>query len=430
MKVVQNIQNKCRGIVLVTTLATVLVLGIIVASYLTLSNQVSKSVARSQAWNQTIPVLESGIEEALTQLYYAGTNSWLLTSNSWTYGLDGLYHKKRVFADGTFFNVSIQPASNPVIVSTGYVALASASSATVTNYLSRRVKVIAQKVAATPGGLNAKGSINFTGGGFLDSFDSSDPSYSSNGLYVPSLHKDNGQALTDSGAAGAINTGTGKIYGSATTGPGGTVLGTVGNIGWDASSSGVESGHSANNANVQFNDVAAPFVYGTGATPTLGTYLTTNFTYVVGSGNYNMPTLSIQGGQMMAVTGNAVLYVNGTLTVGGSGYIYIAPGASLTMYVNGDSTISGTGVVNGSQNAAQCTIFGMPGCTTFTYSGSSGYIGTVYAPDAAFTYSGSASASGSFTASTILLSGGAGVHYDEALANAGKGWVVMSWNEF
>ena len=430
MRIAKLKRGDCRGIVLVTTLATVLVLGIIVASYLTLSNQVSKSVARSQAWNQTIPVLESGIEEALTQLHYAGTDSFLLTSNSWTYGLDGLYHKKRVFADGTFFNVSIQPASNPVIVSTGYVALASASSATVTNYLSRQVKVIAQKVAATPGGLNAKGSISFTGGGWLDSFDSSDPNYNSNGLYVVSKRKDNGRALTDSGAAGAVNTGTGKIYGSATTGPGGTVLGTVGTISWDAANSTVEPGYSANNANVQFNDVAPPFVYGAGVTPLNGVYNTTNFLYYLGTGNYELPSLTVPGGQKMVVAGNAVLYVDGAANVTGSGYIYIAPNASLTMYINGTGTFSGSAIVNGTQDAAQCTVYGLPGCTTFTISGSGTYIGTIYAPDAAFTYSGSANASGSFTGNTILISGGAAVHYDEALANAGKGWVVMSWNEF
>jgi hypothetical protein len=65
-----------------------------------------------------------------------------------------------------------------------------------------------------------------------------------------------------------------------------------------------------------------------------------------------------------------------------------------------------------------------------TVSGSAAFIGTVYAPEAAFTFSGASGASGSFTGNTVAISGGASVHYDEGLSNAGQGYVVMSWNEF
>ena len=90
-----------RGIVLPVTLGVILILAIILASYNSLVNNRNSAVVRSQEWNQAMPVLEGGIEEALTQLHYAGTNSALLTSNYWTYGLDGLYHKTRTNADGT-----------------------------------------------------------------------------------------------------------------------------------------------------------------------------------------------------------------------------------------------------------------------------------------------------------------------------------------
>ncbi len=434
MKITLSKQSRRRGIVLVTTLATVLVIAIIIASYLTLSTQVSNSVSRSQAWNQTIPVLESGIEEALTQLYYAGTNSLLLVGNNWTYGLDGAYHKTRVFSDGTFFNVSILPSTNPIIMSTGYVAVAKNSSATVTNYVSRRVKVVTTRQGVTPGGLNAKGSINLVGTTLVDSYDSSDPNYSSNGMYVASKHKDNGLALTDSSAAGAISLGNGVIYGSVVTGPTGTVStgpnGAVGDSTFIASSSGVESGHDSPDANVQFNDVAAPFPYGTGVTPLGGTVLGTNYTAYMSTGNYNMSSLSLSGQQSMAVIGNAVLYVNGSVSLGGQSFIYIAPGASLTLYVNGNADIGGNGIVNGTGLPSQCTLYGMPGCTTFSIHGNGSFSGSVDAPDAAFSFVGNADAFGSFTGSSISMSGGASVHYDEALVNNSKNYVVISWNEF
>ena len=51
-------------------------------------------------------------------------------------------------------------------------------------------------------------------------------------------------------------------------------------------------------------------------------------------------------------------------------------------------------------------------------------------PYAAFTFSSSAGAYGSFTASTISVSGTAAVHIDEALgASPSNGYVATSWNE-
>ena len=426
--------QKERGVALAVTLATVFILGIIIASYLSLANQVSSSVDRSQSWNQAIPVLESGIEEALTQLHIAGTNSLLLTSNNWTYGLDGAYHKTRAFSDGSYFNVSILPSSNPVIISTGYVAVMYRSSSSTTNYVSRRVKVVAAKQANSPGGLNAKGAISFNGNPYFDSYDSSDPNYSSNGMYVASRHKDDAGAQTDSNASGAISVGNGKIYGYAATGPTGSVVtgpnGAVGDSSFDSGNSGVEAGHSANNANIQFNDVSAPFPFNQGATPLSGMVLGTNYTSYLNTGNYSMSSLSLSGPQSMAVIGNAVLYVSGSVSVSGQAFIYIAPGASLTLYVNGSASIGGNGIVNATGLPSQCTLYGMAGCTSFSVSGNGAFAGTVYAPDAALSYSGNGDAFGSFTGATISLSGNGAIHYDESLSKNGNNYVAISWNEF
>jgi len=354
--------------------------------------------------------------------------------NNWTYGLDGAYHKSRVFSDGTFFNVSIQPSSNPIIMSTGYVAVMKNSSSTVTNYVNRRVKVVTTKQANTPGGLNAKTTVSLVGTTLVDSYDSSDPSFSSNGLYVASQHKDNALALTDSSAVGAINVGNGKIYGSVITGPTGTVTtgpgGSVGDLSYVASSSGIETGHDLNNANVQFNDVTAPFPYSKGIQPTGGTVLGTNYSSYMTSGAYSMPSLSLSGSQTMAVIGNAVLYVNGSVSLSGGATIYIAPGASLTMYLNGNASFGGGGIVNATGLPNNCTINGMPGCTSLSIHGGASFAGTVYAPEADVSYVGNTDAYGSFSGKSITLSGGASFHYDEALANAGKYYVVISWNEF
>jgi hypothetical protein len=156
MKTTPAPKLKMRGIVLPLALCIVVILSIIIVAFCSLTNNRNAAVERSQCWNQAIPVLESGIEEALTQIHYSGMNSSLLTSNGWTYGADGLYHKSRTLSDGSYYNVSIQPVTAPVILSTGYVPVLTISSGNTTNYVSRRVKAIAQNTpAAGPGGVTA-----------------------------------------------------------------------------------------------------------------------------------------------------------------------------------------------------------------------------------------------------------------------------------
>jgi hypothetical protein len=131
--------------------------------------------------------------------------------------------------------------------------------------ISRKVRVETrlEKSGGGKGGINSKGKITFSGGGSLDSFDSSDPQYSTNGQYDPLKRKSNGIALSNSSALDAIHVDTAHVYGSVTTGPGGTVTvnsGAVGDATWNASHSGIEDGRQTSDANVQFDDVAAPFV--------------------------------------------------------------------------------------------------------------------------------------------------------------------------
>ena len=413
------------GSLLLVTITTIAIIAIALTSYLALVSNQNRSVARAAAWNQAIPVLEGGIEEALTQIHYCGSSG--LATNNWTLGADGLYHKTRAFKDGSYYSVSIQPANPPIIVSTGYVVVPF-SGTSPTQYVSRRVRVTTRNPIA--GGINAKGDITMSGNGLIDSYDSTDPNHSNpNGTYNPATREANTTVLTDGGNISAT-----RIYGYATTGPTGTVSGTVGDTNW---TSGLEPGHVANNANVQFNDVPNPFTYGTGLPPNTGIlglgvlYGLTNYNYQIGNGNYNMPSLSMSSSDKFLVTGNpSVLYISGSVNISGQAYIYIAPGASLKMYVGGpgNSSFSGGGLVNGTGPATNMYVYGLTNCTGMQFSGSSVFDGVVYAPDAAFQYSGSSDFSGSLTAASVTISGNGNFHYDQSIG--GNTHVVVSWNEF
>jgi len=446
--------TKSQGSVLMLTLLTAWVIGIALVSYLTLVANQNRTTYRSLTWNSCVPVMEAGVEEALSQIYYNDIAE--LGNNQWTYS-DGLYHKTSYLGDdGSKYHVTIQPVDPPVIVSTGYypapgntgmpaggqtafgAILGTFTGQSAPALVSRTLRVTTRRLQAGDGGIQAKGRINLSGPCWLDSFDSTNPKESTNGRYDPAKRTANGLALSNSTEPDAVHIGTGHVYGRVTSGPGpltgleATVTctsGAVGDTSWNNGNFGIQDGSASNDANVQFNDVAEPFSWGSGLNPVAGPGGDgTNYNWVVNPGNNQLSSVSVTSGKKMIVTGDATLYVNGNFNTSGTGYVYVAPGASLKLYITGTGSVSGTGIINGSGYAKNFSVFGLPTCTAFSYSGSSAFIGTVYAPSADFSFSGSAGAFGSFTANTLKISGGAHVAYDKSLNAKGR-YVANSWNE-
>jgi hypothetical protein len=478
-------KTKNKGSVLLVTLCTAWVIGIALVSYLTLVANQNRTTYHSQSWAACIPVLEAGIEEALTQLNYnngEGVNN--ATAHGWTLA-NGLYSKSQAMplADGSYFQVTINPntagtPATPIITAKGYVPapgntgtpmggetaygmiLGTVSGQSTPAMISRTVKVgtSLQTSGGGKGGINTQGSIAISGG-LIDSFDSSDPQYSTNGLYTAAKRKDNGVALSNSTNSAAIAVGTGRIYGSVVTGPGpGTVTvgssGAVGDIAWNASPLTGLSGtnriqttpvnHRTSDANVQFDAVTAPFLYGSQSYTQKNKLIgSTTYSHVLDaaySSKFNEPTITVSNGAnpMLVTGGEVTLYVNGDFKQSGSGFVYIAPGASLRLYVNGVFSNSGGGVVNGSGLAKNLSVYGMSPTSVigksegkWPFSGGSSFIGTVYAPNNAFIFTGGQQAFGSFSGNSMSMSGGGtAVHYDESLGGGNNPqYIASSWNE-
>src|SRR2546429_9721795 len=112
-------QPKNQGGALTLTLLTTLVIGMTLASYLTLVSSQNTSTMRSMAWNSAIPVLEAGVEEALTQIHYHGITN--LSANAWDPLPNLVYSKKRYIGNNSYFEVTIKAVEPPTIISTGYV---------------------------------------------------------------------------------------------------------------------------------------------------------------------------------------------------------------------------------------------------------------------------------------------------------------------
>src|SRR6187402_1310728 len=89
MKINVVFRAKDRGSILLVALVISAVLGITLASYLTLVSFQNRTVVRSQHWNQALVVAEAGIEEALQMVNKNSGSPADLTKWPATYAVDG-----------------------------------------------------------------------------------------------------------------------------------------------------------------------------------------------------------------------------------------------------------------------------------------------------------------------------------------------------
>ena len=425
-----------QGTVLFVTLIATAIIGAALAGYLRLVANQNYSVARSQAWNRAIPVLEAGIEEALAQVA-SGTSATSMTANGWA--LSGTnYVKNRELGGGDRFTTRISANTPPVIESTGFVRIPLEDN----EFVARRVRVTTQGGSMFMKAMVARGQINVNGNNIAtDSFDSANSLYSTNGQYDVTKRRDNGDVATNSGLVNSLSVGNADIRGHISTGPGGSASigpnGSVGNNAWVAGgNNGIQTGYSSDDMNVSFPDVPAPFAVGLPPAP--GNVGGTNYNFVLSSSDYSMSSFSLSGNanNRMLVTGNARLYVTGNVSLSGSSSIVIAPGARLQLYVAGASAaLGGNGVVNGSASATNFSYYGLPSNTSVSFSGNAAFTGTIYAPNAALSLGGGGNNTydfvGASVSNTVQMNGHFNFHYDELLGrlNNGGGYTVVSWNE-
>ena len=407
-----------QGSVLIVTICITAIIGLALTTYLTLATNQNQLTAHSQVWNSAMPVVEAGIEEALTHL----SRNYIINMESSGWVLSGgQYVKSNSIGDGNY-QVTISQSLPYTIISTGYAPMPGSGT-----YVSRSVQVTTQNQNAFTGALIIQSTINLNGNNVAtDSYDPRDPKKSTNGAYDPAKAGDKGDVTC---ANGMFNVGNANIWGHALTGPGVTPTtgpnGAIGSVAWQqAGMSGIQPGWVENDFNVSFPDVNPPFV--AAVPPASGTYNGTNYAYVLGNGNYLSSSL---GGKVL-VNGNATLYVTGNILFNIGDFLQIVPGASLKLYMGGASASFQT-VINPNTGAASFLYFGLPSNTLIGLSGTSDLTGAIYAPEASVTLTGSAEIFGAVMAHDTTMRGNAAVHYDESLADIPptRGFIIRSWNE-
>jgi len=444
------------GNVLVLTVVVTGLVGFTLASYLTLVKAQNQTTMRSQAWNNTMPVIEAGIEEALAHLMVHGTNR--LDVDGWT--KEGTLYWKQGYLPNAYYIITITnwfdpDSTSPIIESRGYVkkpvqvvsrtdalfADANSASAITAGHLARGVRVDTRRAPVFNMGMVADAAIDLNGNNIdADSFDSSDPNHSTNGQYDPLKSKDNGDLASNSGLTNSVNVGNANIKGRISVGPGGSVAigptGIVGDENWhQTQTSGIQAGAVVDDMNVDFSPIDPPFTGGAWI-PGSGIVGGTSYRYVLGSGKYMMGSLNMSSSDTMLITGDAILYVTGNIDISGNASIVIATNATLQIYAGGATvSIMGNSVANLSGLAQNFAYYGLESNTKLTFGGNGEFIGTIYAPNADFDLNGSGRSGGiDFVGASITksskMNGHFKFHYDEDLKNhLFRGYVVTHWEE-
>src|SRR5262245_26315521 len=180
-----------QGSVLVMTVVSCALIGSVLCSYLVLISGRNQRAMRAMAWNSAIPVLEAGLEEALTHLQDDKSNP---TANDWTVDhVSGhkVYWKNRVLPDGSYFYVTNFDVSSPspTIISAGYVR----SPLRDNEFISRIVRLTTTNPPSVfSHAIAASGLIKLSGSAIVDGYNSAAGPYSSTNRNA------NGSVATDS----------------------------------------------------------------------------------------------------------------------------------------------------------------------------------------------------------------------------------------
>lgn len=411
---------------------------------------------QAHQWNQALHLAEAGIEVGFAELnyqYYQGgsgfqsTRGWSSTgsSGSFTRTIPAFTNAAGEIVGRLDITVSGVGTFFPVITAVGTVTNRMYRAPTV----SRAVRTTLSASSRFPVALMSRTRLDMNGNNiYVDSYDSTDPTKSTGGVYDSSKRQPGGNVASNGTFTNTVNLGNADIYGRAYTGVGGSVsLGPNGSIGptfvsadrASTVSQGLSLGYIQNDFNVDVPQVvlpsgatswsAAPSAMTTGSG--VGS-ITKSGTLTTGS--YRANGFSLSSTEQVIINGDVKLYINGNVSLSGSSRIQINPGASLTVYVSGNVSLSGNGVVNSADLPIKNQWYGLPTSTSWSYTGNANWTGTIYAPNASLAFKGggtSGDASGSVVANIITLAGQVQFHYDESLraSDTGAGYQMMSWLE-
>src|SRR5438270_7616211 len=300
--------------------------------------------------------------------------------------------------------------------------------------VSRRIEAVVRPVSAFDQAIMSVGIVDLTNQNIVvDSYDSSNPTKSTNGLYDPAKRQQNGDIATD---GQLIEAGNAQIFGDVATNAG-TVSGA-------ANITGIER--------TDFYQEPIPVGAPSWAawnhslsSVTETTTINASATHGTAASRYVLSSVSLSGNKTLTIAGDSnggqtyiEIYVTGDISVSGPGQIVIQPGVTATIYFAGNVDISGNGVLNSNNQPGDLMLYGIqpPTGTSehVSIGGNSQITASIYAPGHDVTVNGSGTNGhvyGSIVGKTVTMTGVSNLHYDERLGSIGliNNYKIVSWFE-
>ncbi len=280
--------------------------------------------------------------------------------------------------------------------------------------------------------LTVKGSITLTGGAWTDSFNSTDPLYSTNGKYDFAKHLNHGD-LASNASGNLSDLQNNAVYGSVTSNGG--VIQRTGGV----------TGTVTNNFKTTFASISSPVFSSLEASPST---VTGSATLVGGTQsnpkNYILNQIKMSNSETLVFdtpTPGTEAWINvrvtGNVQLTGYATIEQKAGVHVNFYVEGDAKIAGNGYLNRNTDASYLQFFGVTasnGSTgTLQISGNGDFSAVVNAPSYNVTITGNGSLCGTVIGNSATLVGNGGYHYDESLkllpAPGASNYQFVSWME-
>ena len=294
---------------------------------------------------------------------------------------------------------------------------------------SRTIEVIAQPVATSTGsrGIVSRRTFLMSGNGLIDSFDSSNSLYSTNGQYVQAKRESHGDVGILDSTGSTLSNGT-YVYGSLTySGP---AVQNTQNV----------QGTISTPFNVNVPQVPVPNwasgSYSTALPAAQGNVITIAIPAGTTKSNplrYQVSSIALSGQQSLVIQspapdpvthvqspGYVEIWVTGDLSTAGQAGITQGSNAYVTYDVQGNINLQGNSIVNQSGYAANLLIYGVTptdGSTHTAYiSGNGNFIGVLDAPEFNTTFAGNGDIMGAVIGNTVTIQGNGSLHYDQALS--------------
>ncbi|HEY6071515.1 MAG TPA: hypothetical protein VIU85_09095 [Chthoniobacterales bacterium] len=468
------------GSILIWTVVVIGVLSLIAVETLRLVTIKYQNALQTSTWQEALLAAESGIDLAIVELrkslYPAPNNAWSGWSNSPGDGVTGyeLTTVPNAGLNGTPMTIETNVDAPATLIdptnSWQYYRIRTVGTIPITGparaadnpqdtklrrlslrwerftngvltphvltapQVSRRIEAIVRPVSAFDAAIMSVGVVDLTNQNIVvDSYDSGDPTKSTNGLYDAAKRQENGDIATD---GQLIDAGNAHIFGDVATNAG-TVSGAANITGTERTDFYQEP-----------IPVGAPTWTATNSSVTSVTgnaTITAAATRGSASSRYILSQVSLSGSKTLTIAGNpsgtqtyVEIYVTGDISVSGTSQIIIQPGVTATIYFAGNVDITGQGVLNSNNQPGDLLLYGIEpsdgSSKHLKFAGNAQITASIYAPGYDVTVNGGGTNGhvyGSIVGKTVTMTGVSNLHYDEQLGSRGmiNNYKIVSWFE-